>query len=497
MTQQPTSPAPPFLPLDLSSYNLSNRPQPLTNTQGHISVEAALISHSIFQRVVGTDQSEFSPALELKRKDGDHFFPAYLAVSDTYMDFVRSGLINVSHGKLDSVSGDTATITPSNEQIDDVAAVILATGFDAASSLSFFPPQVLEELSFSPDDQNNPIALSFHGSHHEALPNLGFVGFYRSPYWGVMEMQARLITALWCSPSPPTSWVMDEALNEDTSIERTLALRSDPRASQFPMGDYAYLMQEYAEVLDILPRPAAGETPPLPPSGKGMDILTPARYPEPARHPEYIELTEEQEEEVKKSLQQTYETAMKGLTGTGFVAKAVFRSLLGEWKLERDIVSKLPSHPSGHFSGTAKFLLRNGTSDGREAVTSAAGDDADLGMEYLYIEEGDFKASNGLTFRATRRYVYRYDERRDKLSVWFVKTDDQKRADYLFHEVDFAKPEEEGKGWTATSGHLCIDDFYDVKYQFQFQAINLKDWRIAYSVKGPKKDYTIDSTYTR
>lgn len=485
MTQQPTSPSPPFLPLDLPSYNLSNRPPPLTNSQGHISAEAARFSHSIFQRVVGTDQSNFSPALAVK--DTAHDDPAYLAVSDTYMDFVRSGLINVSHGKLDSVSGDTATITPSNEQIDDLAAVILATGFDAASSLSFFPPQVLEELSFSPDDQNSPIALSFHGSHRATLPNLGFVGFYRSPYWGVMEMQARVIAALWSSPPAPS---MTEALEKDTSIQRTLALRSDPRAAQFPMGDYAYLMQEFAAALDMQLRPAVGDTPPSPPSGKGMDVLTPARYTE-------MNLTEEQEEEVKKSLQQTYETAIRGLTGTGFVAKAVFRSLLGEWKLERDIVSKLPSHPSGHFSGTAKFLLRNGTSDGREAVASAAADDADLGMEYLYIEEGDFKASNGLTFRATRRYVYRYDERRDKLSVWFVKTDDQKRADYLFHEVDFAKPEEEGKAWKATSGHLCIDDFYDVKYQFQFEAVNLKDWRIAYSVKGPKKDYTIDSTYTR
>lgn len=414
-----------------------------------------------------------------------HDEPAYLAVSDAYMDFVRSGLIKVSEGKLDSVNGVKAILSSSpDEEIDDLAVIVLATGFDASSSLSFFPQSVLDTLSFSSSEQANPVALAFHGTHQPALPTLGFVGFYRSPYWGVMEMQARFIAKLWSTS--PLSASVTAALEKDTSIERTLALRNDPRMAQFPMGDYAYLMQEFAAALDMRLSPPVGDTPSLPPTGKGMDILTPARYAD-------MELTADQQSEVDKALQQTYETAVKGLTGTSFVAKAVFRSLLGEWNLERDIASQLPSHPSGHFSGTAKFLLRDGTADGRESVAPGT----DLGMEYLYIEEGDFKAYNGFTFRATRRYVYRYDEQADKLSVWFVKTDDQKKADYLFHEVNFAKPEDETKGWTATSGHLCIDDFYDVKYDFGFQAVNLRDWRISYSVKGPKKDYTIDSTYTR
>ncbi|RKU45325.1 hypothetical protein DL546_007485 [Coniochaeta pulveracea] len=497
----PTSPVPSFLPLDLPSYNLSNRPSPLINTQGHISEEAAKRVHSLFQTALGTDQSNFSPTVAVPEHAGSD--PAYLAVSDTYMDFVRCGLIKVARGRLASISHGTATITPDTSElperhgtaeatdsaaISQLAAVILATGFDATAPLSFLPREVLETLSYSPTDQVHPVALAFHGTHHPSVPNLGFVGFYRSPYWGVMEMQARFLADLWsASPASPS---MAEALAKDTSIERSLELRTDPRASQFPMGDYAYLMQEFAAALNMKLRPAMGETPPLPPAGKGMDILTPARYPD-------NNLTEEQDKEVTEALQQTYRTTLNGLTGTSFVAKVVFRSLLGEWKLERDIVSQLPSHPSGHFSGTAKFLLRAGTMDGREGSASAGQDDVGLAMEYLYIEQGDFKANNGFTFRATRRYVYRYDEKKDKLSVWFVKTDDQKKADYLFHEVDFARPDDDKKPWTATAGHLCIDDFYDVKYEFGFQAVNLKNWRIRYSVKGPKKDYTIDGTYTR
>ncbi|KAK4156643.1 hypothetical protein C8A00DRAFT_30496 [Chaetomidium leptoderma] len=495
----PTSSAPPFLPLDLGSYNLSNRVHPLINSQGHISSEAAKIVHSIYETALGTDQSIFSPAVAVTAAHTGN--PPYLTVSDHYMGFVRSGLIAVSHGRLQGLSGSEATVSPSNDQISDIAAVVFATGFAASSSLTFLPTSVQETLSLSPSDLNNTVALAFHGTHHPDVPNLGFVGFYRSPYWGVMEMQARFLSALWAaggpsSPSLPPA--LKKALSNDTSIERTINLRTDLQASQFPMGDYAWTMQEFATALGLERSPPRGKMPTLPPADKEMDILTPARYP--PKSP-----TESQQTEVIKSLQQTEATAWAGVGGSKFVARAVFRSLLGEWKLERSLVSKLPSHPSGHFSGTAKFLLRNGTGDGREAEFDAlGGEDGDPGLEYLYIEEGDFKASNGLTFRATRRYVWRYSEKTDKLSVWFVKTDDEKRADYLFHGLEFVVPKEEdgqrgenGKGWEATAGHLCVDDFYDVGYQFNFKAVNLWDWRLTYTVRGPKKDYKIDGVYSR
>ncbi|KAK4226823.1 hypothetical protein QBC38DRAFT_510112 [Podospora fimiseda] len=490
LSPKPSSSAPPFLPLDMGSYNMANRLQPLINTQGHISEDAAKRLHSLYQVTLGTDQSNYSSALAITPQDTHK--PPFLAVSDTYMDFVRSGLIKVSRGKLESLQGQKATISPSGDKITDIAAVVLATGFEASSSISFLPPAAQDAISLSSSDLTNTVALGFHGTYHPSINNLGFVGFYRSPYWGVMEMQARFVTAIWAaggrySPSLPQS--IKEALGKDTSIERTIGLRTDPRASQFPMGDYLWLMQEFGTALG-LNRLEKGNT-------LNMDILTPARYPSKSA-------SKEQQAETAKSLKQTETTAWAGLTAGKFVARAVFRSLLGEWKLERQLISKLPSHPSGHFSGTAKFLLRRGTRDGREAEFDRLGPDGDPGLEYLYVEEGDFKANNGLTFRATRRYIWRYNEANDKLSVWFAKTDDQKRADYLFHQIDFEVPEydlnkesDNARGWFAKSGHMCIDDYYDVKYEFHFQAVNLKDWRLGYTVKGPQKDYTIDGVYTR
>ncbi|KAL1864291.1 hypothetical protein VTK73DRAFT_5965 [Phialemonium thermophilum] len=500
---KPESVAPPFVPFDLASYNLSNRPSPLLNTQGHISVEAAQIAHGNYGRVLGTDQAEFSPHLTLRHREFD---PPLIAVSDTYMEFVRDGLIEVSLGKLESINGRTATVAPPAKAVDNIAAVVYATGFDSSSSLSFLPESVRRTLRIIPEDRDNTVALAFHGTHHPSIPNLGFVGFYRAPFWGVMEMQARFLTALWSAGGPFSSSLpatMRSALEADRSIERTLALRTDPRASQFPMGDYPFLMQDFASALGIPLRDPFGVTPRLPPSGKPMNILTPPRYHPPTPRNQHQQQEVDEEAEVQSSLRQTHETAMAGLTQARFVARAVFRSLLGTWHLERDLVSRLPSHPSGRFVGTARFLLREGTRDGGHAKAEDDDGSPSPPLEYLYVEEGDFRADNGLTFRATRRYVWRYDEARDKLSVWFTRPDDGRRVDYLFHEVDFIVPateedeEEKGEGWEAKAGHLCVEDFYDVHYRFRFRAVHLVDWRLQYTVRGPKKDYTIDGVYRR
>jgi hypothetical protein len=224
-----------------------------------------------------------------------------------------------------------------------------------------------------------------------------------------------------------------------------------------------------------------------------LDMLTPARYPASGNNAK-------DHDEAADLLEQTRKTIIEGLTTPRFVARAVFRSLSGTWNLERDLISKLPSHPCGHFSGKAHFYLRSKTPDGLQcsADGSSVLDPDSPGMEYLYVEDGEFKTDSGLNFRATRRYIWRYDEASDKLSVWFVKPDDLKRADYLFHEVEFEQPEGgREKGWRAKAGHLCVEDFYDVNYRFDFQAVNLRDWHIEYQVKGPKKDYTIHGTYRR
>lgn len=423
-------------------------------------------------------------------------------MSDWYADLVRSGLITLSSGKVDSLEGTSAVLSDGARRIDNIAAVVLATGFDPSPCIDFLPKSVLEKLNHSPRHVEQPLALAFHGTHRPEVPGLGFVGFYRSPYWGVMQMQARVLSKLWSESAQDSSAsVFAEKLAQDASVQRTLDLRDDARLSQFPMGDYPFLMQEMSEALGLsIEAPMTKGLPNLSHNKQPLDMLTSSRYPD-------IQDDDRAKEEAIRLREDTHRTALAGLTTPKFVARAVFRSLLGTWKLERDLFSRLPSHPTGHFSGTARFLLRHKTPDGLQCAqdsssASPTSESACSGLEYLYIEEGEF-TTNGFAFKATRRYVWRYDDDSDTLSVWFTKPEDEKRADYLFHEVEFEQPSREGDGllasdgWRAKSGHLCIDDYYDVKYNFKFQAVNLKDWGIGYTVKGPNKDYTIAGTYTR
>ena len=96
-------------------------------------------------------------------------------------------------------------------------------------------------------------------------------------------------------------------------------------------------------------------------------------------------------------------------------------------------------------------------------------------------------------------YVHRYTESTDVLSVWFTKPD-HKSVDYLFHELEIIPPMSESdpnEPWKAKSSHLCIEDLYDVAYEFSFKGVALQEWCLEYSVKGPAKDYTIRSVYRR
>jgi hypothetical protein len=61
-----------------------------------------------------------------------------------------------------------------------------------------------------------------------------------------MEMQARLLGKLWSGDEKAA-----DALKDDTTIDEMMKLRGDPRRAQFPMGDYAYLMESFSEILRI------------------------------------------------------------------------------------------------------------------------------------------------------------------------------------------------------------------------------------------------------
>ncbi|TVY36306.1 hypothetical protein LSUB1_G005863, partial [Lachnellula subtilissima] len=461
--------SPSFLPVDLVSYNLGWRPEgPVQNNSGCISPEAANMTHNFMNTYLGTDQSEFgSPYLAIQGDTRSN--PPFVTVSDGYHEFVRSQKIKIVKGKVTSNEADALQIKDGSTSYltQDVAAVILATGFDATPSLDFLPPEMLSALEFDPTSDAFPLALNIHSTVNAAIPSLGFVGFYRSPYWGVMEMQARYIGKLWSGDAKAAS-----ALAEDTTLETMLKLRTEPRRAQFPMGDYAFLMESFSSIMDIKrtePGDSTGRT----------GLVLPSRY-----LPDSASATERKEAASALSIINNTITA-SAKTGK-YVARAAFRAMQGDWTLQRTITSRIATYPSGTLSGTASFKPRFPTDPAFDA-------------EYLYIENGEFSATNGLKFGAKRSYVHRYTSSTDTLSVWFTKPD-HKTVDYLFHALEIIPPVSESdpsEPWRAKSRHLCIEDLYDVAYEFRFKGVGLEEWSLEYSVKGPQKDYTIRSVYRR
>lgn len=173
--------------------------------------------------------------------------------------------------------------------------------------------------------------------------------------------------------------------------------------------------------------------------------------------------------------------------------RTIFQAMQGQWRLSRSIRSALPTYPSGTLNGVAKVQRRPAT-------------DPAFDEECLYSEEGDFVTHTGLTMKATRQYVYRYQQRIDELTTWFVQTEGRGLVDQLFHRLNFTHEREErhaGKPnisktiWIAKGHHLCLNDRYAADYEFIFLGHRLEEWGVKFTVQGPQKNYVADATYSR
>lgn len=129
----------------------------------------------------------------------------------------------------------------------------------------------------------------------------------------------------------------------------------------------------------------------------------------------------------------------------------------GLWHIKRDIYD-LDSEWIGKFAGQARF-----TPDGDDLA---------------YLEEGHLKFGGLTAMKATRAYRWTFPGD-GQIAVQF----DDGRA---FHAFDATQTR-------ARASHYCDPDDYDVTYDFT----QWPEWRAAWRVEGPRKDYRMVSIYTR
>ncbi|KAA6407432.1 MAG: hypothetical protein FRX48_08675 [Lasallia pustulata] len=204
-------------------------------------------------------------------------------------------------------------------QIEQVAAVVYATGYTAATALTFLPDEVKMHLRFDAVYPRLPLLLeSSFLTHTATMPDMAFIGFSDGPYWGITEMQACVTAKRWALNTKSGSEVKG---NRDTANILSCmhnfrhAMANEKWAvPQNLFGDYISLMEQASRELNLNRNDQSW--------GEREGPICPSRYTDAGAD-------QKEARKTMTSLQQVMEKAMhQGL----FVARATFRALQGNWK---------------------------------------------------------------------------------------------------------------------------------------------------------------------
>jgi hypothetical protein len=106
LPQDCKNPAPCFLPLDLVLYNLSRRGDgEITATITTVPPEKAEKGHQFLRSIIGGDQKDIGHSALVYSQDQTRY-PGYTGITETYSEFVRSGVIVPVQGWVDKVEED-------------------------------------------------------------------------------------------------------------------------------------------------------------------------------------------------------------------------------------------------------------------------------------------------------------------------------------------------------------------------------------------------------
>lgn len=223
-----------LLPSDLVFYTRKPRPRKPATANSTFTI------NQYFKDITGNDQSEFSDALRMDLTSNN---PARVIISDTYLSEVKAKHIDVRKGKIKEFD-ENGIIFEDGSRID-ADAVVFSTGYQL--NMPFFDKTILDQLDYLQEDQLQPMLL-YKCTFHPDLPNLGFIGMYRGPFFTVMELQARWASMVFNQEIPlPSRETMLKGIGEE------LAIRKQQPRPQFPHGNYVQFADSLAKEINVLP----------------------------------------------------------------------------------------------------------------------------------------------------------------------------------------------------------------------------------------------------
>lgn len=477
-----------FLPLDLAMYDLGRRsPGPIEYALGPIPKEKASKTNSYFRSLLGSDYERAGHLQESNANDELNSRPPWVAIGNEYAEFVRSGAIKAMMGRAVSVHSDSQTKLASIEvetsdrkskTLEKVSLIVMATGFTPFEALSFLPTDVLNTLEYNKEDPFLPLVLDQGGTLRSELPDIGFVGFYRGPYWGAMEMQARFLGKTWSGAKGELQ--ATESQRQSLRVLRRPDL--EPRRGQFPMGDYVGLMESFAKDLGISRNELSN-------GGDRSGPVIPARYV-------YSQVLSKSHGEGHAQKDAEAEQTLNAL-GSAYMhdhdiaqtaaALAIFRALHGIWKLTRWI----PAAGEKVFSGTATFHPRYPSEPGYD-------------REYVYKElssEASEPSWERRAFSVLRLSEGGTGKRNNRIKIWPAHTSDHASNGFALNMAPLYRKRKKDGGYIpgeyvirASSDPLVHtgDLFANVanpryRYTFNFNGVSITSWEcldLGYELQG-------------
>ncbi len=122
---------------------------------------------------------------------------------------------------------------------------VAATGYTAR--LPYITETEKSLMHYDESDQFMP-AILHKSVWPKGIDDMAFVGFYRGPFFGVMELQARWVAGVLSGHLPkPTTADLEKGIAE------ALSLRNTRPRPQFPYGNYVGLGDDLAHLVGCYP----------------------------------------------------------------------------------------------------------------------------------------------------------------------------------------------------------------------------------------------------
>ena len=449
-----------FLPIDLAFYRRKGDHGTKEECTA-LTPESCRTKHERLRALLGPRQDRILP---VPKSSFDQ--PPMVAISDLFLDLVSNGKIEVVEGRFEGLSDDGKSLrvrdlSESEQVLAGVTSLICCTGYSPNldscceskiddnddESESAQSSSILKTIKYDPHDAFSPMTTYLETLHPD-LPNLAFVGMYRGPYMGAVELQARLAAQHISGKGESLS---REDMVKGLSISDAIREQDPSLRPQFPRFDYLGYLDSLAGSLSPEQQLL------FPKENKSTgDMVIPAFY----------QANQELADAALNDLQQEVTKGQSGTHLPGVVASA----LVGDWSFERDIV---------HFANRGTSIAQRQYIHGK--VNYSRSKDHN---QVRYREDGLFEISPTKSLPVFREYDYICTEG-GALELFFVENGEMT---YLFLSLKFQHQDEDGY-WVATNDHLCVKDLYKANFRVKLDGLAATEVIITYRVQGPAKDY--------